>query len=411
MSHRHLTLPALGGALALSLLPVQGAAQDFALQPTFGIFTTTSGFLPDPNWISLLAGGSIFGEYDDSVTGNVCAGFFANPPDFRVHFAPGPEGTPFPLSFYVESREDTVLLINAPDGTWYCNDDSSGLDPALTFDTAMEGQYDIWVGTYNPTEGDFPHASLFVTEGAPFAGTFERAFFGEDDRVVVDTTVPPWSMIGFVDLSDTGCTGTLIGPSTILTAAHCVANDGVVDSIPVEFLAGYDRGDALARSAITGYHVPEGWMAGEREGTDFAFMYLAEPIGNEIGWMDVGSLSPAEVQALTAGDGPDILQAGYSYDQDGVMTGNLDCPFVELDTDSRLIHECDTLQGDSGSPLFVADGDRYRIIGVESHTLSQPRDAYDRNVAMYTDYIIAEMWALAGGSPPSGGGAGAAVSK
>jgi protease YdgD len=35
------------------------------------------------------------------------------------------------------------------------------------------------------------------------------------------------------------------------------------------------------------------------------------------------------------------------------MTGNLDCPFVDLGPDSTLIHECDTLQGDSGSPLFI----------------------------------------------------------
>ena len=44
--------------------------------------------------------------------------------------------------------------------------------------------------------------------------------------------------------------------------------------------------------------------------------------------------------------------------------GNLNCPFVELGANSTLVHECDTLQGDSGSPLFIEDGERYRIIGV-----------------------------------------------
>ncbi|KPQ17340.1 MAG: hypothetical protein HLUCCO18_04750 [Rhodobacteraceae bacterium HLUCCO18] len=114
--------------------------------------------------------------------------------------------------------------------------------------------------------------------------------------------------------------------------------------------------------------------------------------------MDVTGLSDAELAAYRAGDGPDILQAGYSYDRQGVMTGNLDCPFVTLGPDSTLIHECDTLQGDSGSPLFIAGEDgRYRVIAIESHTEAQPREPHDRNVAVYADSIMAEMRALAAG--------------
>jgi V8-like Glu-specific endopeptidase len=368
-------------------------AQDVTLPPTFGVFTVQSGFLPDPNWVSLLAGGSNRGEYTDDATGNRCVGHFAEAPDFRIVFRAG-EG--YPLSFYVEARDDTVLLVNSPDGAWHCNDDTSGLNPALTFDAPQEGQYDIWVGTYAATEDDYPSAMLGVTEAAPFASTFARAFFGADDRVEIDPTVPPWSMIGFLDLSESSCTGVLIGPATVLTAAHCIADEGVITTPPVEFLAGYDQGDAVARSAAIGYHVPAGWLAGQEAGMDFAFVYLADPIGDELGWMDVTGLSEQELAAYGAGEGPDILQAGYSYDRQEVMTGNLDCPFVELGPDSTLVHQCDTLQGDSGSPLFIEGDGRYRIIGIESHTDAQPREPYDRNVAVYAESIMAEMWALAG---------------
>jgi hypothetical protein len=58
------------------------------------------------------------------------------------------------------------------------------------------------------------------------------------------------------------------------------------------------------------------------------------------------------------------------------------------------------LNGDSGSPLFVADGARFRVIGVESYTEERPRERYDRNVATYTDSILAEMMAL--GLAPTG---------
>jgi len=382
-------------------------AQDWSLPSTFGEISITGGFQPDPNWIHVLAGGEIRREFPDAVTGNRCTGHFADAPDFRLFYDPSEGG---PLSIYVESRDDTVLLVNTPDTQWHCNDDSSGLNPGLSFEDPLAGQYDIWVGTYQPSNGDYPSAILSMSGEAPFAATFARAFFGEDDRIVVDPSQAPWNMIGFVDLSSASCTGVLIGPATVLTAGHCLADEGQITTLPVEFIAGFDRGDFVARSPISGYHVPANWMAGEQEGYDFAFLYLTNPIGDQVGWMDVTVLSEAEIAEALAGDGPDIMQAGYSYDQQGLMTGNLDCPFVEIGSQNRLIHQCDTLQGDSGSPLFIETDGRYRVIGIESHTNAMPREEFDQNVAMYSEYIVNEMWAMAGQGGSTGTvGSGAMV--
>lgn len=392
MFMRQISSLGLGVAATLALaLPEPAAAQDFSLPPTFGVVSITTGFLPDPNWISVLAGGPNRSEYSDVASGGACIGYFAEAPDMRVHYE---AGTQYPLAFFVDSREDTVLLVNTPDGAWHCNDDTVALNPAIEFDKPLSGQYDIWVGTYAPSDGEFPPATLSITEVSAFESQdFTIAFFGADDRQVMQTAAAPWNMIGFVDLSDASCTGTLVGPDVVLTAAHCLVNEGQNTSTPERFIAGFDQGSFVAESAITGSHVPQGWINGEQTGTDYAFLFLAEPIGNQVGWMSVGPLSPVEQGALQLGGELQILQAGYSYDQQGVMTGHIGCPFVGVDPANELYHECDTLQGDSGSPLFIRDAQGFRIVGVESHSRDNPdpSTSFNLNVAMHTEYVVREM--------------------
>ena len=401
---RHLTL-----AAALIAAPLSPAlAQDPSLNPTFGVLNLEEGFSNDPNWVYLLAGGDVQRSYTDAVSGDVCRGYFANAPDFRMVF--DATGTA-PFSITAESYDDPVLLVNGPDGRWYCNDDTFGLDSAVTFDAPQSGVYDIWVGTYGDPQGDYPGAQLGFTALEPFEPQIRRSFFGEDDRVVMDVTQAPWNMIGLVEMQSGSCTGTLIAPNIVLTGGHCLVNLGEADNPPMLFSAGYEDGNAVATSRVTGYHVPERWRLAEEEGMDFGFFYLEQPLGDQLGWMNIGTLTPQEIAGYANGTGPDILQAGYSADQPGVLTGNLSCPFVELASQNRLVHECDTVQGDSGSPLFVQDANGYRIIGVESHTNFQPEQEFDMNVAMYIANVVAEYNALTGAAPAATAATPAPVTK
>jgi len=72
------------------------------------------------------------------------------------------------LDMAVTASCDTVLLVHDPAGGWHFNDDTDGLNPALSLDRVPPGRYGIWVGTYGPTPCP---AELRIAASAPDAAT------------------------------------------------------------------------------------------------------------------------------------------------------------------------------------------------------------------------------------------------
>lgn len=145
---------ALVGAV-LMLVAMTGAAQDWTMEASFGSVELTSGFTPDPYVVEIVAGGS----YDAGAFCSDCAGSVAEAPDFDLYYEAGN----WPLFIYVSSGADTTLLIRAPDGEYYGNDDAIGYDPMVAFEDAMSGLYSIWVGTF----GDAADAAIYISETEP----------------------------------------------------------------------------------------------------------------------------------------------------------------------------------------------------------------------------------------------------
>ncbi len=92
--------------------------------------------------------------------------------------------------------------------------------------------------------------------------------------------------VGRVDIGELGfCTGTLIAPDLVLTAASCViAEDGTpVDAGRVRFRAGLIEGVALADSALTRTIVDRGYRhvepaSAEMIQRDVTLLELATPV-------------------------------------------------------------------------------------------------------------------------------------
>lgn len=139
------TMTVMAAISAALFCAAAAGAQDYSQRPTYGTVNLASGFTPDPYTRDLESGGPINAA---ERSGGECQGYIANAPDFRLNWRAG-DGS-LPLVFSVVSNTDTTLVVNGPDGRWYCDDDggNNGLNPSLVFRRPASGQYDIWVGTY-----------------------------------------------------------------------------------------------------------------------------------------------------------------------------------------------------------------------------------------------------------------------
>ncbi len=157
-----------------SLAAVQ-SQPDFSLPPAFGSVSLRAGFTPDPYSVEIIVGGEISASramsgYNIGRGGDGrCRGNIAEAPDFRVQYQ---AGSSLPLIFRAVAGFDSTLVVNGPDGVWYCDDDSGeGRQAELQWDNPQSGQYDIWVGAYSSTN-NYETAVLEISELLSGGGSF-----------------------------------------------------------------------------------------------------------------------------------------------------------------------------------------------------------------------------------------------
>lgn len=140
-------------ALAVMISAV-ASAQTWNMSPAYGSVELRAGFVPDPQRISLTAGGNV------NLSSAGYTGYVANAPDYNLTYQ---ASSTWPLVIRADSSADLVLLVNAPDGSWHFNDDYSGygLNSAIVFQNPQSGLYNIWVGTYSSS---LAPATLYISE-------------------------------------------------------------------------------------------------------------------------------------------------------------------------------------------------------------------------------------------------------
>lgn len=127
-----------------------------------GLITLVAGYDPDPHFTFVRAGGTLA----NPIQGPDCTGYLnSGGPTLKLQYTAGS----FSLTVSATSAEvDLTLVVRAPDGTYYCDDDSGGeLDPMLTIENPRTGEYAIWVGTYSEPSGgagSLPQARVAISE-------------------------------------------------------------------------------------------------------------------------------------------------------------------------------------------------------------------------------------------------------
>lgn len=219
------------------------------------------------------------------------------------------------------------------------------------------------------TGGDISEVEGYESEADLFNSQYPEIVHGTDNRVRVWNTRPyPWRTICDLEITAADgsrwqCSGSMIGPRTVLTNGHCVfmhGRGGWVRSIRV--IPGRNGSSEPFGSATSSfYHSVKGWTTSRSSNYDYAAIVLPSnrKLGNTVGWMGLANLSFFSLLGLR------VNNSGYPGDKGG-STQWWNANNILAVTSRRVYYRIDTAGGQSGSPVWRYKNRARHIVAVHN---------------------------------------------
>jgi V8-like Glu-specific endopeptidase len=240
-------------------------------------------------------------------------------------------------------------------------------------------------------------ARAALLAAAALAGASVAAAEGRLVRLDTGAAGRGWEAVGRINLGRAGfCTGALIAPDLVLTAAHCLYDPDSGRPVAlgdIEFLAGWRNGRAEAyrkvrRAAQHPRYAYEGRDRLDRVAYDVAVLELEQPIRTT-------GIRPFATAPRTAA-GAEVGVVSYARGRDQAPSLEQVCHVLAREG-SVLMLSCAVEFGASGAPVFAFVAGEARIVSV----VSAKAEANARPVALGTEVgaTLPEVLAALAGQP------------